>query len=78
MALAGIPHTTWHDLRHTFATRLAMVTKNAVTVQRAMRHSSLKMTEKYIHYTDDFLVLELEKAAQLGTAPIAVLAGEGA
>ncbi len=78
VALAGIPHTTWHDLRHTFATRLAMVTKNAVTVQRAMRHSSLKMTEKYIHYTDEFLVLELEKAAQLGTAPIAVLAGEGA
>ncbi len=74
--LAGIPHTTFHDLRHTFASRVCMVTRNAVTVQRAMRHSNIRMTEKYIHFVDDFLVQELEKAARIGMVPKLVPEGQ--
>ncbi len=38
-----------HDLRHTFASRLLREAKNLVVVQRALAHSSVKVTERYLH-----------------------------
>jgi integrase len=40
LAKAGIEWTTWHDLRHTFASRLAMNGQNEGTIAALLRHST--------------------------------------
>lgn len=44
----------WHDLRHTFGTRLYKETKDIHLVQRAMNHSDVQTTLRYVHtdYSD--------------------------
>lgn len=37
---AGIEYATWHDLRHTFASRLAMTGHNEGTIAELLRHST--------------------------------------
>ncbi|WP_424617629.1 tyrosine-type recombinase/integrase [Bradyrhizobium sp.] len=39
----------WHDLRHTFGTRLYRETKDIHLVQRAMNHSDVQTTMRYVH-----------------------------
>ena len=39
----------WHDLRHTFGTRLYQETKDIHLVQRAMNHADVNTTMRYIH-----------------------------
>ena len=39
----------WHDLRHTFASRLVMKDVNLITVSKLMRHATIEMTMKYAH-----------------------------
>lgn len=39
----------FHDLRHTFATRLARLGVDAATLMALLRHSSLKMVMRYVH-----------------------------
>jgi len=47
---AGIEGFIFHSLRHTYGTRLLVEEKNdLVTVKELMRHSSVKMTERYLH-----------------------------
>lgn len=46
---AGIQKFRWHDLRHTFASRLVMVGVDIVTVQAAMGHKTIQMTLRYSH-----------------------------
>jgi len=41
----------FHDLRHTFATRLATSAVDIVTVQRLLGHQTLAMTQRYAHPT---------------------------
>lgn len=55
-AEAGIVGVRWHDLRHTFGTRLAMRGVPSVVIMRLMGHSSLKITERYLHALDTSLV----------------------
>lgn len=45
-----------HSLRHTFGTRAAKATKPAM-VQALMGHGSYKTTQRYIHLTDDDLMM---------------------
>jgi integrase len=40
----------FHDLRHTFATRLVQSGVDLYTISRLMGHRSLKMTERYAHH----------------------------
>jgi integrase len=39
----------WHDLRHTFGTRLYQETKDIHLVQRAMNHADVNTTQRYVH-----------------------------
>jgi integrase len=45
---AALEGFRWHDLRHTFASRLAMKGVPLRTVQELMGHKSLTMTLRYI------------------------------
>jgi len=50
---AGVENFRWHDLRHTFASRLAMAGVDMRTVQDLMGHKSIEMTMKYAHLSPD-------------------------
>ena len=44
-----------HDLRHTFATRLIEGDANPYTVQRILGHSTITMTMRYVHPSEDLM-----------------------
>ncbi len=46
---AKIKNFHWHDLRHTFASRLVMAGSDIRTVQELMGHKTLTMTVRYSH-----------------------------
>ena len=48
---AGITNFTFHDLRHTFASRLVMAGVALPTVQALMGHKTIAMTLRYTHLT---------------------------
>jgi len=47
--LAGLRPISWHVLRHSFASHLAMRNTPVKTIQELMRHRSLEMTLRYMH-----------------------------
>jgi integrase len=49
---AGIEDFHFHDLRHTFATRLADSGQNAFTMAALLGHSQIQMTARYAHPLD--------------------------
>jgi integrase len=49
IAEAEIDNFTWHDLRHTFASRLAMAGVDLRTVAELMGHAKIQMTMRYAH-----------------------------
>jgi len=48
-AAAGVRSLRFHDLRHTFGSLLAMRGVDVVTIQKAMGHSALATTSRYLH-----------------------------
>jgi len=50
---AGIVNFHFHDLRHTFATRLAESGADVATIAALLGHSSIQMAMRYSHITDD-------------------------
>jgi len=50
---AGIDDLRFHDLRHTFGTRLVEAGVDIVTVQKLMGHSRIEMTLRYAHSSED-------------------------
>ena len=49
---AGIRDLRWHDLRHTFGTRLAEAGHSEATIAELMGHSNPKTTRRYTHATN--------------------------
>jgi integrase len=49
LSRAGIVNFHWHDLRHTFASRLVMAGVDIRTVQELMGHKTIQVTLRYAH-----------------------------
>jgi len=60
---AGIEHFRWHDLRHTFASRLCMAGVDLRTIQELMGHESISMTVRYAHLSESHLQKAIEQIA---------------
>lgn len=52
---AGVTNFRFHDLRHTFGTRLLRKTRNLKLVSELMGHRSIETTMRYAHILDDDL-----------------------
>lgn len=52
---AGVSEITFHDLRHTFASHLAMSGVSVFDIQKLLGHSDIKTTMRYMHMAPDHL-----------------------
>ena len=59
---AKIENFTFHDLRHSFASKLVQAGVDINTVRELMTHSDIKMTLVYAHLSPDHKAAALEKA----------------
>jgi integrase len=61
---AKIPDFRFHDLRHTFASRLAMAGVDLYTVQRAGGWKTQSMVQRYAHLSPDHIRAAVERLAE--------------
>jgi integrase len=60
---AGVRPVRFHDLRHTFATRLAASGQPMRTIQEFLGHADSKTTQIYAHYAPSAREVEMVNAA---------------
>ncbi|GAC1420251.1 MAG: site-specific integrase [Acidobacteriaceae bacterium] len=61
LAEAKIKNFRWHDLRHTFISRLVMKDVNLRTVQELAGHKTISMTTRYAHLAPEHNQAAIEK-----------------
>lgn len=61
---SGVNDFNWHDLRHTFASRLVMAGVPLRSVQELMGHKTIQMTLRYSHLTPSHLHEAVERLTQ--------------
>jgi integrase len=66
MTDAELQDFTFHDLRHTFATKTLAAGADIVTVSKLLGHASLKMTMRYVHITDGTMTAAVERLTAQG------------
>jgi integrase len=64
---AEIDNFHWHDLRHTFGSRLAMKGVPILTIRELMGHKTLTMTLRYAHLAPDHLQDAVERLTDTTT-----------
>ena len=62
----GLTGVTWHTLRHTFASRLAMAGVTEGTIANLLRHSSTALVRRYAHLSPSYLQEAVEKVSAFG------------
>jgi len=65
----GLEGVSWHSLRHTFASRLAMSGSTEGTIATLLRHSGTVLVRRYAHLSLSHLQNEVEKVAAFGRVP---------
>ena len=58
---AGLKDFRFHDLRHSFASKLVMAQVDLYTVKELMGHSTIQMTERYAHLAPEHKASAVEK-----------------
>jgi len=58
---AGFPNMRLHDLRHTFASQLALSGESLQTIRDLLGHTDIRTTEIYAHLTNDHLKAAVNK-----------------
>ena len=80
---AGIRDFRFHDLRHTFASRLVMAGEDLYTVQRAGGWKTAIMVQRYAHLSPEHMraaverLVPRESATQSATKGYAAIGGDG-
>lgn len=69
---AGIPKLRFHDLRHTFASHVAMMGKDLQVVQNQLGHSDSKTTARYAHLIESHIQTAIEPLDSLFISPRSV------
>ncbi|MGH9747261.1 MAG: tyrosine-type recombinase/integrase [Candidatus Acidiferrales bacterium] len=69
-AEANVENFHWHDLRHTFASRLVMAGVDIRTVQELLGHKSIVQTMRYAHLSVDHRTAAVEKINALTEAAV--------
>ena len=63
---AKLEGVTWHTLRHTFASRLAMNGQAEGTIAALLRHSTTALVKRYAHLSPSHLRAAIEQVACFG------------
>jgi integrase len=61
---AGLEDFTWHDLRHTFASRLVMADVDIRTVAELLGHKNIQMTMRYAHLAPEHKLVAVERLSR--------------
>jgi integrase len=62
-----------HSLRHTYGTRLGEAGADAFTIMRLMGHSSVTVSQRYVHPTPEALERVVERLEALNQSAMAKL-----
>jgi len=65
---AAIDNFRWHDLRHTFASRLVMAGVDIRTVQELMGHKTIQVTLRYAHLAPQHQLEAVQRLCDTGAA----------
>lgn len=79
---AGVQGLRWHDLRHSYASRLAHAGAGVVMIKELLGHSSIATSQRYLHAVESDLrravdLLEAHSAANAKNVVSFPKAGEG-
>lgn len=70
---AGLDDLHFHDLRHTFGTRLSQKGEDVLTIKALMGHKTLMMTSRYVHHNVESLRHAVEGLGQSNSTKLAQL-----